>query len=200
MIAAVVAFIGAMMQTGANGHYAALYVGRFVCGVGVGGASMITPLYISENAPRAIRGGLTGLYQLFIVSGVMIAFWINYGSLLHFSGKAQYIVPLSMQGLPAVLLFVFMMFCNESPRFLAKQDRWEQAKATLARVRALPVSHPYVNDEFLEICAAIEKERLLIGAASFWNLQREMWTIPGNRKRTIISIFLMVCQQMTGAS
>lgn len=198
MIAAVVALVGAMMQTGADGHLAALYVGRFVTGLGVGAASMVTPLYVSENAPRAIRGGLTGIYQLFIVFGVMLAFWINYGSLLHLSGKAQYIVPLSMQGLPAVLLFIFISLCNESPRFLAKQDRWEEAKSTLARVRALPESHAYVNEEFLEICAVIEKERLLIGGASFWNLQREMWTIPGNRKRALISITLMVCQQMTG--
>jgi hypothetical protein len=41
-------------------------------------------------------------YQLFIVSGVMISFWINYGALLHFGGKATYAVPLALQALPAV--------------------------------------------------------------------------------------------------
>lgn len=51
---------------------------------------MITPLYVSENAPRAIRGGLTGIYQLFIVTGTMLAFWTNYGSLLHFSGNSTF--------------------------------------------------------------------------------------------------------------
>jgi MFS family permease len=85
-----------------------MYVGRFVSGVGVGvsicsknnliyslflilveiltlkqAASMLTPLYISENAPRAIRGGLTGIYQLFIATGVMLAFWVNYGFVMH---------------------------------------------------------------------------------------------------------------------
>ncbi|KAL9109407.1 MAG: hypothetical protein Q9227_005914 [Pyrenula ochraceoflavens] len=217
LISAVFAFIGSMMQTGADGHLAALYVGRyvernlsmllhtlmrfrFITGLGVGAASMVNPLYISENAPRAIRGGLTGLYQLFIVFGVMLAFWINYGCLLHLSGKAQYIVPLSMQGLPAVLLFVCMSLCNESPRWLAKQDRWEAAKSTLSHVRNLPATHPYVENEFTEICAVIERERLLIGGASFWNLQKEMWTIAGNRKRAIISITLMICQQMTGTN
>lgn len=38
---------------------------------------MAVPLYISENAPRAIRGGLTGIYQLFIATGTMLAFWTN---------------------------------------------------------------------------------------------------------------------------
>ena len=170
----------------------------FVAGLGVGAASMLTPLYISENAPRAIRGGLTGIYQLFNVFGSMLAFWINYGSLLHLHGRATWIVPLAMQGIPAVLLFVTMSLCNESPRFLAKQDCWEQAKATLVRLRQLPESHPYIETEFAEMVQQIERERLLIGGASFWNLQKEMWTIPGNRKRAIISITLMMCQQMTG--
>lgn len=161
---------------------------------------MVNPLYISENAPRAIRGGLTGLYQLFIVTGVMLAFWINYGSLLHIHGDATWIVPLAMQALPAVLLFLGMLLCNESPRYLAKQDKWEEAKATLARVRALPQTHPYVETEFQEIAEQLERERLLIGGSGFWALQREMWTIAGNRKRAIISIVLMICQQMTGTN
>lgn len=50
-----------------------LYVGRLVAGFGVGAASMLTPLYVSENAPRAIRGGLTGLYQLFIATGMLLS-------------------------------------------------------------------------------------------------------------------------------
>lgn len=57
---------GVVMQAAASGHLGAMYVGRFVSGVGVGAASAINPLYVSENAPRAIRGLLTGLYQLFI--------------------------------------------------------------------------------------------------------------------------------------
>lgn len=94
----------------ATGNFAAMFVGRFVAGLGVGAASMLTPLYVSECAPRAVRGGLTckdkpvgasmssltntgvsALYQLFIVTGTMLAFWYvqgavprNYPSTLHF--------------------------------------------------------------------------------------------------------------------
>lgn len=161
---------------------------------------MINPLYVSENAPRAIRGGLTGLYQLFITMGIMLAFWINYGCLLHLTGPAMYLVPLAMQALPAILLLVGMLLCNESPRWLAKQDRWEEARATLCKVRALPSDHPYVEEEFQAIAAQLEQERALIGGSGFWDLMKEMWIIPGNRKRAMISIFLMVCQQMTGTN
>jgi MFS family permease len=159
---------------------------------------MLTPLYISENVPRAIRGLLTGLYQLFIVTGGAIAFWINYGAALHLNGDSAWVVPLAVQGLPAVLLFGCMLCCNESPRFLAKQDRWEQAHKILAKVRHLPMDHEYVLAEYGEMVTQLENERQLIGGAGFKDLMREMWTIPGNRKRALISISLMICQQMTG--
>jgi MFS family permease len=63
---AAIAIIGTTIQAAAAGRLGSLYAGRFVSGVGVGAASMVNPLYTSENAPRAIRGGLTGLYQLFV--------------------------------------------------------------------------------------------------------------------------------------
>jgi len=173
---------------------------RFVAGVGVGGASMVVPLYISENSPRAIRGGLTGIYQLFIATGTMLAFWVNYGAILHIKGDAVYIVPLALQAMPAVLLVGCMALNKESPRWLAKADRWDQAGTVLARMRGLPVTHDYVQSELRDIAEQLEHERMLIGGSSLMDLLREMFTIPGNRKRALISIGLMVCQQMTGTN
>ncbi|QRD81987.1 putative MFS quinate transporter [Aspergillus flavus] len=198
--ASLIAIVGVIMQVAASGHLEAMYIGRLINGFGVGFASMINPLYVSENAPRAIRGGLTGLYQLFITMGIMLAFWINYGSSLHIKGTAQYMVPLAMQALPALLMLVGMLLCNESPRWLAKQDRWEDARKTLSRVRNLPSTHQYIENEFQDIVNQLEHERQLIGGSGFWDLMKEMWLIPGNRKRAMISIFLMVCQQMTGTN
>lgn len=105
-----------------------------------------------------------------------------------------------MQGLPAVLLLGSMFFCNESPRWLARKDRWDEAAAKLSLVRQLPTTHPYVAEELREINEQLELERRLIGNASFKDLMREMWTIPGNRKRALLSIGLMICQQMTGTN
>lgn len=161
---------------------------------------MVNPLYTSENAPRAIRGALTGLYQFMITIGIMLAFWINYGAELHVHGVAQYAVPLAMQALPAALLLVGMLLSNESPRWLAKQDRWEEARAVLCRIRNLPQDHPYMETEFQGIVAQLEHERQLVGGSGFWDLMREMWTIPGNRNRALITIFIMICQQMTGTN
>jgi len=74
LIVAVIAFIGGLLQGVAFGHLSAFYVGRFVEGLGLGGATMIAPTYVSENSPRSIRGLLIGFYQLFETMGAMIAF------------------------------------------------------------------------------------------------------------------------------
>ncbi|KAK4126316.1 putative sugar transporter protein [Parathielavia appendiculata] len=185
-----VTLVGVVFQTAstANGTLAVMYVGRFIAGLGVGAASMLTPLYVSECAPRAIRGGLTSFYQLFIVTGVMISFWINYGALLHFKGVATYATPIALQALPALLLVVFMFLVPESPRWTAKQDDWEATTRIISRLRGQDMATQLAN------------ETRLIGDATTKALLREMWLIPGNRKRAIISIMLMIWQQMTGVN
>lgn len=197
---ALLAIVGTVMQAVSLGHLPVLYVGRLITGLAVGGASMLNPLYTSENAPRAIRGALTGMYQFFIVSGICIAFWINYSNLLHQTGDAQFVISLALQALPAVCLFLGMLISNESPRWLARTDQWEKAAITLSKVRNLPVEHEYVQMELSEIREALELEQRLIAGSGFWDLQKEMWTIRGNRNRALLSIGLMICQQMTGTN
>ncbi len=110
-----------LVRSAASGKLPFMYIGRLISVVDIGvsafrlsvqvcrsrltrkqAASMLTPLYTSENAPRAIRGDLTGLYQLFIATGTMMSFWINYGSQLHLTGKRKYVVPLACQMIPAL--------------------------------------------------------------------------------------------------
>ena len=100
--------------------------------------------------------------------------------------------------MPAVALFVGVSLCNESPRWLARQDNWEKATSVLYRIRNLPSDHPYIRMELEEMSEQLENERRLIGGAGFMDLMREMWLIKGNRNRALISIGLMICQQMTG--
>ncbi|KAI9703446.1 MAG: hypothetical protein M1820_005919 [Bogoriella megaspora] len=202
LIAAAVASLGCALQAGSggSGSLGMLMGGRAVAGLGVGMASMVVPAYVAENAPRGVRGGLTGVYQLAIATGVMIAFWINYGCAMHLKGKAMFVVPLSLQALPAVLLFFSMLLCNESPRWLARNDKWDQAERALSMLRNLPITHPFVKEELSDIRVQLDREKALVGGSSFWDLQKEMWTLPGNRRRAILSILLMICQQMTGTN
>lgn len=66
--AGLVAMVGTIMQAVSLGKLPVMYVGRLITGFAVGAASMLNPLYTSENAPRAIRGALTGMYQFFVSS------------------------------------------------------------------------------------------------------------------------------------
>ncbi|KAF2103767.1 MFS transporter [Rhizodiscina lignyota] len=200
LIVACFAFVGGLLQAFAFGHLSCFYIGRFVEGLGLGGATMLAPTYVSENAPRGIRGLLIGFYQLFETMGAMVAFFIDYGSLLHIKGEGSYMVPLAMQSLPPVLIFVSILFCPESPRWLARQDNWDRASNVLSTVRQLPIDHPYIQQELLELRTALEEERRSVHGSGFWALQKEMWLIPGNRNRALLSIALMTGQQWTGTN
>lgn len=199
-IVSIFAFIGGLLQAFSYGHLSCFYIGRFVEGLGLGGATMVAPTYVSENSPRAIRGLLLGFYQLFETMGAMVAFFIDYGSLLHIKGHGSWMVPLAMQSLPPVLIFVSILFCPESPRWLAGKDDFESASRVLAEVRHLPADHPYVQQELLELRTALEEEQRSVHGTGFWATQKECWLIPGNRKRALLSIGLMICQQATGTN
>ena len=74
----VVFLIGAgVMLKAANGDLGPIYAGRVLTGIGVGGASMVVPIYISEIAPPAVRGRLVGIYELGWQIGGLVGFWIN---------------------------------------------------------------------------------------------------------------------------
>lgn len=60
-------------------------------GIGLGAGTMLAPTYVSENSPRAIRGFLVGFFQLLLVMGGMMAYFINYGALLHLSVSLAYL-------------------------------------------------------------------------------------------------------------
>jgi hypothetical protein len=97
-------------------------------------------------------------------------------------------------------LFGGICLCNETPRWLARHDNWEKATAVMSKVSHLPADHPYVKDSLAEMAQQLENERLLVGGSSFMDLQREMWSIKGNRNRALVSIGLLICQQMTGTN
>ncbi|EHY52824.1 hypothetical protein HRR83_007624 [Exophiala dermatitidis] len=200
LVISVFAFIGGLLQALSYGSLVCFYIGRFVEGLGLGGATMLAPTYVAENSPRGIRGLLVGFYQLFETMGAMVAFFINYGSLLHLKGHATWMVPLSMQSLPPLLLFISILFCPESPRWLASKDNWDKASSVLSTVRQLPSTHPYVQAELLEMKTQLDAEKSRLAGNGYWALTKEAWTIPGNRRRSIMVIGLMIAQQMTGTN
>ncbi|KAE8372206.1 general substrate transporter [Aspergillus bertholletiae] len=198
ILSALILFVGVAMQAGASGIIGVLYAGRFIGGVSIGIASSVCPIYIAENAPRGIRGLLTGFYQLTLVFGLTLAFWINYGCERHLAGKEQYIIPLSLQAFPAVILLVGMLLANESPRYLAMKQP-ERASHVLASLRGLPEDHPYVIEELNNLRLQLEDESQH-ASSSTWSLLKEAFSRKSYRRRSILCITLMMWSNMTGTN
>jgi sugar porter (SP) family MFS transporter len=99
---------------------------RFLGGIGVGASSVVGPMYISEISPAKSRGRLVALFQFNVVSGILIAFVSNY--LLFGVGEEAWRWMLGIQAFPALLFFILVFAVPESPRWLVKKNRLNQAK------------------------------------------------------------------------
>ncbi|MCW2931306.1 MAG: sugar porter family transporter [Actinomycetia bacterium] len=111
--------------------YPVLLAARIIIGLAVGAASMIVPLYIGEIVPPRVRGGLVSLNQLAITSGILVSYLIDYG----LSSTGNWRLMFGLAAIPAVALFTGMLFQRESPHWLIRQGRVDEARAVLARVR-----------------------------------------------------------------
>lgn len=122
LYANIVFLIGSVIQCAAQ-NITMIFIGRFVFGTAIGMLAMVVPLYLSELAPPNIRGALVALQQLSITVGIMISFWINYGT-QHIGGtgagqsQAAWRLPLALQCAPSVVLAAGTFFLPYSPRWL----------------------------------------------------------------------------------
>ncbi|KAH8802461.1 general substrate transporter [Xylogone sp. PMI_703] len=193
---AVVFLIGAAIQTAAHHHIGQIYAGRVIAGFGVGGMSSITPVFVAENCPPSVRGRITGLFQEFLVIGSTFAYWLDYGVSLHIpQSTKQWRVPVGLQMIFGGFMLIGLFFLKESPRWLAKQGRYEEATASLAYMRRETVNDPEVVKEIADIRASIEEE-LNATEGVTW---REC-LVPGNRYRFITVFVLFLCQQFSGTN
>ncbi|KAL3419260.1 sugar transporter [Phlyctema vagabunda] len=192
----VVFLIGAAIQTSASHSLGQIYAGRVIAGLGVGGMSSITPIFVAENCPPAVRGRITGLFQEFLVIGSTFAYWLNYGVALHIApGTKQWRIPVAIQLIPGGILLTGLFFLKESPRWLMKQGRYEEATVSLAYTRCESIDHPEVIREIAEIRAAIEEE-----LAETEGVRWKECLTPGNRYRFITAFIMMMCQQFSGTN
>ncbi|KAJ5817302.1 hypothetical protein N7447_009535 [Penicillium robsamsonii] len=144
--------------------------GRFFAGLGVGLLSATIPLYQSETAPKWIRGTVVGAYQLAITFGLLLAAIVN-NSTKDRTDTGCYRIPIAVQFAWAIILVVGMLILPETPRFLIKQDRYEEASKALARVRRMDVNDPAVVAELAEIQANHEHE-MSLGKATYLEIVR----------------------------
>jgi MFS transporter, SP family, arabinose:H+ symporter len=104
---------------------------RFIGGLGIGGSSVLGPMYIAEIAPAKLRGRLVGFFQFNVVLGILLAYFSNYLIGLRHLGASEWRWELGIAALPAALFFIMLFTIPRSPRWLAKKGRVEEARAVL---------------------------------------------------------------------
>ena len=108
-----------------------LLAARFIGGLGIGGSSVLGPVYIAELAPPQLRGRLVGTFQVNIVVGILLAYLSNYLISLLNLGAREWRVELGVAAVPAVIFFALLFSIPRSARWLATQNRPDEALAVL---------------------------------------------------------------------
>lgn len=108
-----------------------LVVFRFIGGLGIGGSSVLGPMYIAEIAPAKWRGRLVGSFQINIVVGILVAYFSNYVVGLMGFGAGEWRWKLGVPALPAAVFLLMLFNIARSPRWLVKQRRIEEAREVL---------------------------------------------------------------------
>ncbi|CAI7645826.1 unnamed protein product [Penicillium viridicatum] len=153
LVAVAIFTLGSVLQTAAYG-YPMLTVARLIGGIGIGMLSMVAPLYISEISPPECRGTLLVLEEWCIVLGIVIAFWITYGT-QYMVGEWAWRLPFLLQLIPGFVLAAGVYALPFSPRWLASKGRDEEALDSLCRLRSLPASDRRIRQELMDIQAEV---------------------------------------------
>ncbi|KAH7049396.1 general substrate transporter [Macrophomina phaseolina] len=190
--------LGAALMTGSRGSLGLLIAGRVVAGLGIGTAAPVIPVYIAEISPPSIRGRLVGFFEIGLQASQMCGFWVNYAVNRTISpqGMRQWQVPLGLQLLPGFVMMILLPLCPETPRWLCKKNRFEEAERVLCHLRQLPASHAYIVHEMHEIREDVMAK--INGKALPFKAQWKELFKKGIRNRVGIGLALMMCQNMTG--
>jgi SP family sugar:H+ symporter-like MFS transporter len=198
-LAALLFLVGAIVQGIAHDHLI-FVLARILGGMAVGAASVLSPAYISEVAPASIRGRMTTVQQIMIITGLTAAFVVNY-FLAKAAGvsTAQYWAGLEawrwmylIQALPAAIFLVALFFIPESPRYLVAKGRLDEARAVLTRLFGGDVADAKL-DEIRETFSTDHQPRLSdvlapAGTRGFVGIRPIVW----------VGIMLAVFQQLVG--
>ena len=201
------AILGAVMCTAASGSLGALYAGRVLCGFGVGGFVSVVPNYVAELSPPAVRGRMTGLFEAFYQMGSLVGFWINFGIKAHIDTEKSiaWRIPMAIQIIPACLIALSFPWLKESPTWLLKQGRTEQAIASFSYIRKLPADHHYIQEDVGFVKAQLDMERALTSEGenhSLWEYLGAAFKeakMKGVRNRFVLVIMMTIFQAWGGA-
>lgn len=144
-------------------NWSALVFFRFIGGLGIGGSSVLGPMYIAEVAPAKWRGRLVGLFQFNIVFGILLAYLSNYivGTLQF--GAAEWRWKLGIPAIPALFFLLMLFGIPRSPRWLVKKQKITEARDVLRMT-----GEQDYEQELQEIIASIDAEHITSDSLFAW--------------------------------
>lgn len=170
------------LATGFAPSFALFIVARFAGGLAVGGASILSPMYVAEISPPSLRGRMGTLYQLSIVTGILVSYAINY--LLRNVGPANWRWMFITGVVPSVLFFAMLLVVPETPRYLFMAGKEQQGLAILARI---------AGREGAELEASEIRASLLNKRRAWLDLLQ-----PGIRRAVFVGFFLAILIHVSG--
>lgn len=187
--------IGAVIQTINTHSRPAFYVARVIAGLGLGGSSVVVPMFSSEMTPKQLRGQIGSFYQLMFTFGIFTSYWVGYGVAQNISKAEtrQWQIPVGLQLMPAALLGLGMLTLKESTRWLTSRGRHDEAWESLKWIRADDSEETQVEME--NIRAGVEYEAHAKEGFKFTELVDKH-----NFRRTATAAAVFTAQQATGAT
>ncbi|PTB63142.1 general substrate transporter [Trichoderma citrinoviride] len=189
------------MIGGARGNLGAIYAGRFIAGLGVGQTPVVGPIYVAEIAPASIRGLCTCFFTGAVYLGILLAYFANYGCQLHFSDDSpdQWLIPTSLHIMMSGIIFILSFFQCESPRFLVKQGKTDQAVHNMARLRHQSPDSEYILREIGMIQAGLDHELEASRGVGWLGKVKELLLDKSNLYRVYLSSMVQLLSQWSGA-
>ncbi|KAI9491200.1 general substrate transporter [Zychaea mexicana] len=196
VVGCIFAVFGAALQTAAT-NVPWMICSRIITGIGTGHLNAIVPVWSAETSHHTSRGMFIAMEFTLNIFGVVVAYWIAYGLNSH-EGGFRWRFPIGFQLIPLLVLAVFINIFPESPRWLVKKGRTEEALNILAALRGDgDVSHPNVTQEYEEIKETLLLEEKQGGEPNYWDMlfKYDEFNIP---RRVHLSIWLQIIQELTG--
>ena len=144
------------------GNWDILLFARIIGGLGIGGSSVLGPMYIAEISPARLRGRMVGFFQFNVVVGILLAYLSNYLVSLQHLGINEWRWQLAAPALPSALFLLLLFAIPRSPRWLVKKKRIDDARNVLARVGEIDP-----DAELAQIIESVEVEQRLSGEKLF---------------------------------
>ncbi|KAJ5767406.1 uncharacterized protein N7511_005022 [Penicillium nucicola] len=219
-LACVVWASGTLVQIFSSGIYGLLLFSRIWGGLGAGGLTVTSPLYLSEIAPSKTRGRVVGLYMVLLLASLALGesgpgcnvpvtsnlaaslgFFINYGASVHMAvTRTQYRLVQAIVLVPVGIAFGLSYLCPESPRYLASKKRYQSGLEALARLRGKDTGDPGVIEEFETIDAQVREQASDLASVSHWAIFKETQSNPNYRQRFWLLMTMQTIAQWTGGN